>query len=322
MKYKAYLYLSCVHGSYILFYRLFLLCSPQVDSSSHSDQMSIHTVVGDDGKSYSISSLVSELTGHLRRPRIHSRSHRFFERKSYTSLGLNPLGLNDIPSEDINIQRKEYIYFPALDQGLKRLLCGKILCFVKHMIVKGVSRSQQLFKASSIDDDVWVKAFLIGENGSLIEMNSRYQKISVKHVNSHDNHADVRHGRIYSFDRTEFANLKTKLWVPLEKEAAEKRLAQEALKAQRLEECTYPLSQMKIAEVWAECQKRLGIEDKKELFAAIKEIETQLCVDLGLKEMTGSVTLSHLKIVLKALRRQNIMQDTDSFQHEDGDCSQ
>ena len=55
----------------------------------------------------------------------------------------------------------------------------------------------------------------------------------------------------------------------------------------------------------------LGIEERSELYDAIKSIESRLSCSLGLDENPPYVTLSRLKIVLKHLRAHNVMSEVE-----------
>ena len=86
------------------------------------EEKSVHTVEGEDGKNYSISSVVSVLTGYLRRPRIHSREKRFYERLPFLDLSVDPRGFDSQRHETILHSSREFIYVPRLKDGEKDML--------------------------------------------------------------------------------------------------------------------------------------------------------------------------------------------------------
>ena len=96
----------------------------------------------------------------------------------------------------------------------------------------------------------------------------------------------------------------------------------EQLKKQRLNECTYPVDKMRLDEVWEECRLRLKIESKEELFDALKSIEQRLSSVLRLSEETSRINLARLKMVLKALRKENVMLANEDSDAEDMSESQ
>ena len=265
----------------------------------------MHTVVGRDGKRYSIASIISDRTGHLRRQRVHGRTAASVTQLCFGNIGLDPRGLLDPGDEDIVIRRKEFIYFPMLLQNSKCLLVGQILCFIHSYMAKGASYSQQLFKASSVDDEAWMKVFLVSPSGVLSPAPFSHQKVAVKLVNTLENKADVRQGRIDHFDSSNFKELTKKLWAPLERLNAEAEQQQEIEKEQRLKDFTYPIDKMETNELWLECRARLNIEDNSELFEVIKRLENQLTLSFGLNENTN-ISKTRLKGVLRLLRRNKV----------------
>ena len=78
---------------------------------------------------------------------------------------------------------------------------------------------------------------------------------------------------------------------------------------------------MRLAEVWSECKTRLRINDKAQLYDAIKAIEARLSVELRLNE-SATVNLTRLKYVLKFLRKQNIMEPDEECDETEESTSQ
>ena len=64
---------------------------------------------------------------------------------------------------------------------------------------------------------------------------------------------------------------------------------------------------MRLPEVWSECRIRLGIEEKSELFDALKTIDNAYSCALGLNENPSTVNLTRLRNVLRLLRKLNVM---------------
>ena len=79
---------------------------------------------------------------------------------------------------------------------------------------------------------------------------------------------------------------------------------------------------MRLEEVWEECRLRLKIESKEELFDALKSIEQRLSSVLRLSEETSRINLARLKMVLKALRKENVMLANEDSDAEDMSESQ
>ena len=88
-------------------------------------------------------------------------------------------------------------------------------------------------------------------------------------------------------------------------------LAQQSQRRERIENFTLPIDKMRLNEVWMECKHRLGIEDKEELYNAVKDIEGSMCVELGLNANPSSINLTRLRAILKLLRRLNIREESE-----------
>ena len=88
-------------------------------------------------------------------------------------------------------------------------------------------------------------------------------------------------------------------------------LAQQSQRRERIENFTLPIDKMRLNEVWMECKQRLGIEDKEELYNAVKDIEGSMCVELGLNANPSSINLTRLRAILKLLRRLNIREESE-----------
>ena len=242
----------------------------------------------------------------MNRPRVQGRLRRFMERLAFTDLGLDPRGFYDPASERILIRRKDFIFFPAWIGKTKCLLIGQILCFENHYFNKGGNHSQQLFQGKSEDDFVWLRAFEV-QDGVLFPTAMLFQKIQVKLVNNQVNQADVRNYRLHGCSQEEFLSLKEELWKPMDKIASENQTTLEEEKSRRLRNGTYPTSYMNYEETWAEIRVRLDVEEKADVYDALKALERRLCLDLGLIEITGPLILSRLKAILKLLRVNKVM---------------
>ena len=184
------------------------------------------------------------------------------------------------------------------------------MCFVNNYVAKGVSRQQQLFKPQSIDDDLWLKLYAVGEGGQL-KKTKTFEKVVLRLVNSAENVAKIERSKIVNFDSQRFSELCISLWKPFEIQEQESKAYSEAKRQERINNNTHSISDMRLSEVWSECKMRLGIEERSELYDAIKSIESRLSCSLGLDENPPYVTLSRLKIVLKHLRAHNVMSEVE-----------
>ena len=79
---------------------------------------------------------------------------------------------------------------------------------------------------------------------------------------------------------------------------------------------------MRLNEVWAECKLRLDIEAKEDLYDAIKSIDNRISCEMGLNEEPSSVTLTRLKQILEALRRENFMLARENSGQQNESASQ
>ena len=260
------------------------------------------------------------MAGYLRRPRVRSRDLRFHERLPFLTLNINTRRYRCPREEAIFLSPSDFIYYPKVWKGNRNILIAEILCFMNHYVSKGLTRQQQLFEASTIDDDALVQLFSIGETG-VLHREYVYEKVPLRMINNDENTVSVENGRISQFSSTTIDQLHDSLWAPIDEQERESQLLQESQKQQRLDNFTYPIDKMRLTEVWSECQTRLRINDKAQLYDAIKAIEARLSVELRLNE-SATVNLTRLKYVLKFLRKQNIMEPDEECDETEESTSQ
>ena len=271
----------------------------------------------DEGNYHSIPSVVSEWQGNLRLSRIDKRKNRFMANLYHLAYRINPRHYREGRQEGINILLNDYVYFPKLQNKQKTLLVGKVICFIHHFVAKGNRQQQQLFQASTTDDDVWLMVYLIDANGGLSPAPLRFECVSLKLINSNENVVTVVNNTVQAFQPDEFSTLKTLLWGPLDLQEKKKRDAQAARRDQRLNDFTLPADYMNMAELWNECKARLKVHEKKELHDKLLLIEGSLSARIGLNPSSDTVSKARLKLVVKFLRDKKIMYEDETQDSQD-----
>ena len=163
--------------------------------------------------------------------------------------------------------------------------------------------------------------FAISEGGAL-RKEHLFERVTLKLINQQENKAMVSMEVITPFSPERISHLKETLRKPFDDRADEQQNAQEQKQSQRLSDCSFPVSSMRLNEVWAECKLRLDIEAKEDLYDAIKSIDDRMSCEMGLNEEPSSVTLTRLKQILKVLRRENVMLAREDSGQQDESASQ
>ena len=170
---------------------------------------------------------MSEMAGYLRRPRVRSRDLRFHERLPFLTLNINTRRYRCPREEAIFLSPSDFIYYPKVWKGNRNILIAEILCFMNHYVSKGLTRQQQLFEASTIDDDALVQLFSIGETG-VLHREYVYEKVPLRMINNDENTVSVENGRISQFSSTTIDQLHDSLWAPIDEQERESNCCKKA----------------------------------------------------------------------------------------------
>ena len=119
---------------------------------------------GEDGRYYSVASLVLNFYGNLHTNRKQARLQRFHENMPYMSLTNNPrgFGVQENLAGTCTLAKGDYVLFACKKnkRGKKNAIrVGKVLWFKNHYWVKTKKYSHAMAHASCLEDDVWVKCF-------------------------------------------------------------------------------------------------------------------------------------------------------------------